>query len=144
MAEQTVHYQLNGSDADAEWEMLLPPPVSVVRLGPHFRPFAVSMLHTLHCLDRLRHAIQEKPQTRIGLKHVEHCANYVREAILCGADTRLEPVEPEPNLSLEPDVGVDGNVNDIERVCRDRTAVYKEIRNNHQVFVDASVTVPYM
>jgi len=116
LSEQTVHYGLNGTDADEEWEALLPPSVGrgVVHLGPHYRTFAVTMLHTLHCLDRLRHSIFDKPVGSGNIKHIEHCANYVRELILCSADTQLE-LEGEPHVA---------------RVCRDWTAVYAEMHRN--------------
>ncbi|THH03568.1 hypothetical protein EW145_g6169 [Phellinidium pouzarii] len=129
VTEQTTHYQLNGSEADMEWEMLLPLPARLVRLGPDFRPFAVSMLHTLHCLDRLRHYLYETPTTNVGREHVEHCANYIREDILCGANTRLIPAG-----------GVDGDIGNLnmEYTCRDWTAVYVVIQKNHQAYVDSS------
>ncbi|KAL5522477.1 hypothetical protein ACEPAG_8493 [Sanghuangporus baumii] len=134
--ESTVHYQLNGSLADQEWGMLLPEPAILVRLGPHYRPFAISMLHSLHCLDKLRHSIQEAPRTRIGRIHVEHCANYIRESVLCAADTTLEPTSKGRT-----------NIDDLQAVtrkCRDWTAVYEEIRRNHDQFVKASVAVSYL
>lgn len=115
-SEQTVHYGLNGTEADEEWEALLPLSVGrgVVHLGPHYRTFAVTMLHTLHCLDRMRHSIFAKPIGSGNIKHIEHCANYVRELILCAADTQLEP---------------EGKL-DVARVCRDWTAVYAEMQRN--------------
>lgn len=125
--ERTTHYQLNGTDADEEWEQLLPASARLARLGPNYRPFAVSMLHSLHCLDRLRQSIPNKPITPIGRLHVEHCANYIRESILCAADTQLEP-EDGPG---------------VPHICRDWTAVYKTVVENHEAFVDADVDVPY-
>lgn len=116
ISEQSVHYGLNGTEADEEWEALLPPSVGrgVVHLGPHYRTFAVTMLHTLHCLDRMRHSIFVKPIGSGNIKHIEHCANYVRELILCSADTQLEP---------------EGK-SDVARVCRDWSAVYAEMQRN--------------
>jgi len=125
--ERTTRYQLNGSDADEDWERLLPLSARLARLGPNYRPFAVSMLHTLHCLDRLRQSIPNKPDTPIGRLHVEHCANYIRESILCAADTQLEPEDGPAVL----------------RICRDWTAVYKTVVENHKAFIDADVDVPY-
>ncbi|KAL5523281.1 hypothetical protein ACEPAF_1548 [Sanghuangporus sanghuang] len=133
--QPTVHYQLNGSLADQEWGMLLPEPAVLVRLGPHYRPFAISMLHSLHCLDKLRHSIQEVPRTQIGRIHVEHCANYIRESILCAADTTLEPASKG---EIETD-----DSQAVTRKCRDWTAVYEEIRRNHDQFVKAAVAVLY-
>ena len=125
--EDTRHYQLNGDEADEEWDRLLPSEVRLVRLGPNYRPFAVSMLHTLHCLDRLRQSLLTKPTSSVGRFHVEHCANYIRESILCAADMQLEP-ESDPF---------------VPRVCRDWTAVYAEVLRNHDGFINANVSVPF-
>ena len=136
VVEPTVHYQLNGSLADQEWALLLPRPAALVRLGPHYRPFAISMLHSLHCLDKLRHSIREPPRTPIGRMHVEHCANYLRESILCAADSTLEPVPKEETDNY-------GSFS-LTRECRNWMAVYEEIQRNHDRFVKASVKVPFL
>ncbi|KAJ8514883.1 hypothetical protein ONZ45_g7629 [Pleurotus djamor] len=120
----TAHYALNGTIADHEWDHLLGGPVVIVRLGPQWRPFAITMLHSLHCLDFLRKGILRPPQDKISHFHVEHCANYLREAILCGADTTL--IQP-PMESYAP--------RPVERICRNWAAVYQTIRRNNEIFL---------
>ena len=113
ISEPTVHYALNGSDADEEWSALVPPSAGhgAIHLGPNRRSFAVTMMHTLHCLDKMRLSIFAKPTGNGDMRHIEHCTNYVRELILCAADAQLEPVD-NPH---------------VPRVCRDWNAVYAQM-----------------
>lgn len=46
------------------------------------------MWHQIHCLNRLRAVLLNGDD---GSDHTEHCFHYLRESILCAADTTLEP-----------------------------------------------------
>jgi len=79
--ENTVHYQLNSSVADAEWAALVPPNGGIVHVGPDRQPFMPSVFHQLRCLDILRQA------------YVTDAHNTLPKQItMCRANLRLEPV----------------------------------------------------
>jgi Mycotoxin biosynthesis protein UstYa len=83
--DDTVHYDLRGSTADVEYLHLVPP-VSFEDPEAEFSPTA--MIHQLQCLQVI--------QADYGASHVsemtQHCMEYLRQSILCSADTRLESV----------------------------------------------------
>ncbi|KAI0631220.1 hypothetical protein C8Q77DRAFT_1159906 [Trametes polyzona] len=95
-----------GLTADADWGALFPLSDGFTTLrgppapsspgtgagdGPR-RTFLVSMVHQLHCLDVLRVAFAAN---RTGAAaHAAHCLRYLRQTVLCHADTTLEPDEP--------------------------------------------------
>lgn len=54
--------------------------------------------------------------------HVRHCLDYLRQSLMCAADSTLEPVEPDLN-------GVTGWT--VERTCRSYTDV-KLWSENHR------------
>ncbi|KAJ6620262.1 major facilitator superfamily domain-containing protein [Mycena sp. CBHHK59/15] len=95
--ENTVHYQLNSSEADAEWAALVPPNGGIVHVGPDRRPFMPSVFHQLRCLNILRQAYVSDAHNTLP-KHAKlasqsrHCLNYLRQMIMCRANLRLEPV----------------------------------------------------
>lgn len=60
-------------------------------LGPNNRTFVVSMYHQMHCLDRIRVGFIVNGSD--AYRHAEHCLRYLRQIILCKADTTLEEVD---------------------------------------------------
>ncbi len=116
--ENTVHYQIYTTDASSEWGSVFPPGGGFLYLGASGRPFGLSMFHQLHCLNRIRQAME----TRKFGQHVHHCFNYLRQTILCGANPTLEPVVPI--------LGVRSVNAEVPRVCRDWTAVYELVEKN--------------
>ncbi|PIL23329.1 hypothetical protein GSI_14640 [Ganoderma sinense ZZ0214-1] len=111
--EDTVHYGIVSPDADAEWESIPPPGKGFVHLGGG-RTFGIALYHQMHCLDT---------------KHVHHCFNYLREAILCEADTAIEPGMPTSSWSSDVDgAGMMGS----GRTCKDWTQVYMAVKEAHE------------
>ncbi|KAJ7037257.1 hypothetical protein C8F04DRAFT_421478 [Mycena alexandri] len=87
--ETTDHY---GLDAEAEWSSLMPSGhgFGFVRFDPHSRPWEPSVYHQLHCLSTLRQFFVHGA-ANMSQWHMDHCLNHLRQAILCNADTTLEP-----------------------------------------------------
>lgn len=116
--DNTVRYQLYGEEAEEEYAMLVPPSGSTIRL-PSTRGsggedvYTVALFHQLECLGIIRREYANHASTKLG----EHCLNYLRESILCLADTRLESVRSAlpPNI-----VSLAGDYQ-----CKDWTAVYE-------------------
>ena len=79
--------------ADDDWGTLFPKSSGFTDLGPSNRTFLVSSMHQIHCLDVFRVAFVTN---RTGMAHhVQHCLHYMRQVVLCNADTTLEPAFAE-------------------------------------------------
>lgn len=122
--QNTVNYQLNGSDADAQWSRLIPSGGGIVRLGLDRTPFMVSTFHQLRCLDIIRMAYVHDSEagrpnpTALTL----HCLNYIRQMILCRGSSRLERV-------VQPDTLHSVQLRD-PQTCRDWRRLYAEAEAN--------------
>ncbi|KAJ7493679.1 hypothetical protein FB451DRAFT_1215114 [Mycena latifolia] len=114
----TENYQLNGSQADVQWEALIPSNGGLVRLGPQNELFMVSMYHQLKCLDIIRRDYVEGSKGKNGTEPLtRHCLNYLRQMVLCRGDRRLEcVVDPFGEHAVQ----VRGT-----QTCRDWTQVYE-------------------
>ncbi|OJT08125.1 hypothetical protein TRAPUB_980 [Trametes pubescens] len=95
LSSDATHFSLT---ADDDWGTLFPLSDGFTTLrasgsaNAPGRTFLVSMVHQLHCLDAIRVAFVTN---RTGAAHhVEHCLRYLRQTVLCHADTTLEPDEP--------------------------------------------------
>ncbi|KAG1735271.1 uncharacterized protein EDB91DRAFT_1295469, partial [Suillus paluster] len=120
----TERYSTSGTKAWLEWNSLdhFPRGHGFVRLGPNGRAFGVSMFHQIHCLQMIRLALINGPDDHSG-----HCLNFLRQAILCNADTTLDPLFVDPDGMM---TGTDGL--GVTHVCRDWTQVYAYIVDNQK------------
>lgn len=82
------HYQLNSEVGIAEWSMLMPSGGHLVRQWGknETQAYTLAMLHQLRCLDILRDDYVSRTPSRWR----KHCLNYIRQTLLCFADTHLE------------------------------------------------------
>ncbi|CZT23732.1 uncharacterized protein RCC_09446 [Ramularia collo-cygni] len=84
------------------WDSLLPNGLGYVNnteLAPDFS--VVSVFHQLHCLYTLRRAYYAEQSDHDGLedfdfglernKHAGHCFEYLRQSLMCSADSSIEP-----------------------------------------------------
>ena len=124
--QNTVNYQINGTDADAQWKRLVPSGGGIVHLGPDKTPFMVSTFHQLRCLDIVREAYardaeagkaQPTPLTR-------HCLNYLRQMVLCRGSAKLERI-------TSPDALHTVEVRD-PQTCRDWRTLYHQTEANQR------------
>ncbi|KIJ63975.1 hypothetical protein HYDPIDRAFT_91107, partial [Hydnomerulius pinastri MD-312] len=89
MIEESARFAISEDTLSTWWDNLATD-LGYVRLGPEFRIFAISTHHAQHCLYTFAHLlVQPKPRKIDG--HIQHCMNYMRQNILCTADTTLEP-----------------------------------------------------
>jgi len=123
--EETVHFQMDDpyGTADAEWAALYPGG-GIIHLGDDKQPYTVSMLHQLRCLDILRKGAIERVNK--GLAHSNkptdlqhHCVNYLRQMVLCRANTEVEDVVGKPEKIIL-----------YQQQCMDWEAVYEAVRLN--------------
>ncbi|KAJ6529061.1 hypothetical protein DFH09DRAFT_156562 [Mycena vulgaris] len=116
----TENYQLNGSQADAQWEALIPANGGLIRVGPQNKIFMVSIYHQLKCLDIIRRDYVERSVRKTGTAPLtRHCLNYIRQMVLCRGDRRLEcVVDPFGEHAVQ----VRGT-----QTCRDWSKVYDHV-----------------
>jgi hypothetical protein len=136
--EDSRHYSLNGSDADAEWQSIYPGgQLGFIHLGPDKRFFSLSLYHQIHCLNSLRQTILNRGHqhrdagegvAKRDVEHSAHCLNYLRQTIMCNADLTLEP---EIILGSE-DVG-EGLAT--VHVCKDWSKVHEYAKRNWEEWV---------
>jgi len=128
--EDTVRYGISDPDAWPDWRTtdLFPNAMGFVQLGPDGRTFGVSMFHQLHCLQMIRAAVIERhPEAVHSNKHAQHCFDFIRQAILCAADTTLDPID-RVGTTGKKGQGADGV--GTTHVCRDWEAVYDFVYEN--------------
>lgn len=115
---------------DDDWGSLFPRVwKGFMSLGPDNRPFTMSIYHQLHCLDAIR--VNFVVNGTHAAAHVEHCLNYLRQAILCHADNTIEPaIWMETETSVEP--ASDGL--GVVHTCRDWRAL-NEFAETHPVII---------
>jgi len=83
------HFSLYDDD---DWGTLFPSD-GFVALGPNNRTFLVSLYHQFHCLDIIR--VGYVVNRTHAAEHIQHCLRYLRQALLCQADTTLEVDIPQ-------------------------------------------------
>ncbi|CAG8961827.1 hypothetical protein HYFRA_00014003 [Hymenoscyphus fraxineus] len=106
----------NSSELKATWASLVPLGRGFIGLDSHGNPRpwrgmeaeiadmrVVTVYHQLHCLDGLRMASMGENHTEhnnlVGQtpeEHLQHCFDYIRQSLLCNADTTLEPLTGFP------------------------------------------------
>ena len=129
--EDSRHYSLNSSEADAEWRSIYPGgQLGFVHLGPNKRFFSLSLYHQIHCLNALRRTINDVQHVHSGeglgkreVEHSAHCLNYLRQTMMCNADLTLEA---EIELGSE-------NVGEglaAVHVCKDWSKVHEYAKKN--------------
>lgn len=94
-------------------------------VGDSYFPYDVSMWHQIHCLNHIRTMLVNGDD---GSDHTEHCFHYLRQAILCNADTTLEPGGSGEVL---PDGSIVAPKGPVTHTCRDWRQVY-DFLDEHQ------------
>ena len=97
-----------------------------VRLGPERRILCVSMFHQLHCVDKIRRALDDPDDPISTIPHLQHCLNYIRQMILCASDLTLEPA----------DIGHEASGIGVTHTCRNWRAVYDTVNRNYALWTE--------
>lgn len=99
--------------------------------------YAISMYHQLHCLNgfrRLTVAAKNGTMTQHNVEHAVHCLSYLRQLLLCQADTALEPARLATTVSGGKTQAVYGE--GTTHRCRDWTQVRSFVENNYELWKD--------
>ena len=120
IVEESVHYPIMGPEAMDEWIYSSPYGTGSYRVGPNNRSFYLTIFHSLHCLRLMRADLHDQSIT----PHSLHCLQHLREQILCGADTTLEPGD---FTTRDFDIDREGSTH----ICHsDWREVYAEVNSN--------------
>ncbi|KAL2062558.1 hypothetical protein VTL71DRAFT_6824 [Oculimacula yallundae] len=103
----------------------LPPSEVLEDNGPGYAElYQASVVHQLHCMGVLRDYTRAYetglPPPRGGNMHVRHCIEYLRQIILCNADTTLEQTNAEGAFTAQ----------DAVHQCRDWNLVKAFLEEN--------------
>ncbi|CRG92118.1 hypothetical protein PISL3812_09173 [Talaromyces islandicus] len=111
--------EVPSDESNAAWETLFPTRGGFFK-HPQLAPdrSGLAVFHQLHCLDNIRKgywaAVHGKEDHHVSPAHVRHCIDYLRQSLICHADTNVEPV-------IEDLHGVRGF--GVEHKCRDFSRV---------------------
>ncbi|KAF4614528.1 hypothetical protein D9613_002459 [Agrocybe pediades] len=119
----TTHYDLNDKGS-VDFASLMPSGGHTIHItGPGSEvpeTFTVALFHQLKCLE-IYHREYLKPVPRQVTAELRGCLNYLRQSLLCHANTRLESIKnDEVKASKQYDT-----------VCRDWTKVYEAAERNY-------------
>ncbi|KAF2748551.1 hypothetical protein M011DRAFT_352940 [Sporormia fimetaria CBS 119925] len=113
------------------WVAMLPKERGFIRISKNVE-HSVTVFHQLHCVYALQiayHTLKKdihadfKPLMHVNMEpdHIEHCFDYIRQALMCHADTNLEYNDPVTKVTTGWGT---------ERVCRDFDAVIRWADDN--------------
>ncbi|KAJ5488137.1 hypothetical protein N7453_011591 [Penicillium expansum] len=119
------HYGMEGIVATAEWNAIRPPGKGYVSPGEEHFAFGVSMWHQMHCLNHIRAVLVNGDD---GSDHTAHCFHYLRQGILCAADTTLESGGTSMKLANGDQVATGGGT---VHTCRDWRQVHDWMESQH-------------
>lgn len=141
--------EVYGLYAQDDWESLFPNTTGFVTLGippTEFNPnstsgytphvFCVTMYHQLHCLNVFRTSYTSAKANALVWPgngtwydfHLNHCLNYMRQMILCAADTTLMPAT---ELDLSFGLGrYEASSDGVVHRCRDWTQVRRFVEQH--------------
>ncbi|KAK8069873.1 hypothetical protein PG994_006489 [Apiospora phragmitis] len=123
------HYGMEGISATAEWNTIHPPGKGFAFLREEHFAFGVSMWHQMHCLNHIRTVMVNGDD---GLDHTSHCFHYLRQGILCVADTTLEPGGTSKALPNGDKVATGGGT---VHTCRDWRQVHDWMESQHKEWI---------
>ncbi|OJJ51778.1 hypothetical protein ASPZODRAFT_163562 [Penicilliopsis zonata CBS 506.65] len=101
--------------------------------------YVISMFHQLHCLIMMRDTLMRvndqgkvvagtsMPEEMISNDHLNHCFDYIRQAILCAGDTALDRYAFDDS---GPELLYAVNGLGTTHICRDTDAIY-EFESQH-------------
>jgi len=102
--------------------------MSGVVMNPDFSPETsmVTVFHQIHCLNDIRRQYyvlmnESTEDFYSSPAHMHHCFEYIRQGLMCSADSGLEPFRPVVPGSEH--LGATGWVN--ERLCRNYDELMK-------------------
>ncbi|KAE8418377.1 hypothetical protein BDV36DRAFT_295219 [Aspergillus pseudocaelatus] len=137
---QTLYGEPLNPEAEKAWDELMPVGRGFVNINndtalpdqpgldqslPQQRAM-ISVFHQLHCIYMTRegyYAAREGNLDQVNAAHLMHCWDYLRQAVMCNADTTLEWLPAPPNDRGSTGWGY-------EHTCRDFDAISRWAEEN--------------
>ena len=116
-------------DGAAEWASLAPGGDGLIYLGEEHIPYTISSMHQVRCMNIIRESILEDrsdPKTALPSDLARHCLNYLKQMMLCRADSYLEVFQY--NNSAGP-IDLFSTY-----VCRDWGTVHEAVKANQREY----------
>ncbi|KAK7676297.1 hypothetical protein QCA50_020751 [Cerrena zonata] len=125
-------------DDSIDWDAIVPPGRGFIRYdeGGEEKYYAATLYHQIHCLNNLE-AVFRAYRNGSALHvdaHLMHCFGYLRQLVLCAADTTLEPSETVVNRHGQVRHIVFGT--GAMHQCRDWRQVWDYAAENYQTWKD--------
>ncbi|OOO05259.1 Protein of unknown function DUF3328 [Aspergillus oryzae] len=132
---QTLYGEPLNPEAEKAWDELMPIGRGFVNINndtalpdqpgldqslPQQRAM-ISVFHQLHCIYMTRegyYAAREGNLDQVYAAHLMHCWDYLRQAIMCHADTTLEWIPAPPNDKGSTGWGVEHTCGDFDAIAR--------------------------
>ena len=108
----------------AQWAALFPDG-GVIHLGPSHKPYTVSMMHQLRCLDVLRDQFTRPVRDR-DVEPTRHCLNYLRQMVTCRGDLQFDPYQYAHKINAVHPHAI--------RRCKDWRVVYERVWGNQREY----------
>lgn len=122
--EESIRYTVDHPESADEWLWTATVGDSQVRLGPNRRFFSLVQAHEQHCMRWMRTGLAAEDVLTAQRAHMTHCLNFMRQLVLCHADTTLEfPYVLTRNRTIERW--------DADHRCVDWHAIYETMRLNY-------------
>ncbi|KAK7434197.1 hypothetical protein VKT23_020327 [Stygiomarasmius scandens] len=102
-----------------EWSTMRPREAGYVYLGKTHLPIDLNLWHSVHCLSHIRSLISSGDDAS---DHSLHCVHYLRQGILCAADSTLEE---RPSKSFDADGNEIFPGDGATHTCRDFEYIYQ-------------------
>ncbi|KAG5348649.1 hypothetical protein C0989_009210 [Termitomyces sp. Mn162] len=132
------HYGLHDSN---DWASVFPRGHGFVKGGEDQQFYAISMYHQMHCLNsfrRLFNSVHPRNVSRSNsehkTKHAMHCLAYLRQMVLCSADTTLEPAFAAQDTDGRKTQAAYGS--GVTHQCRDWVQVREYAEGNYGLWED--------
>ncbi|KAK7676289.1 hypothetical protein QCA50_020743 [Cerrena zonata] len=135
---EEIEYEYAATDNYINWDAIVPPGRGFIRYdkGREEKYYAVTLYHQIHCLNNLE-AVFRAYRNGSALHvdaHLMHCFGYLRQLVLCAADTTLEPSETMVNRHGQVRHIVFGT--GAMHQCRDWRQVWDYAAENYQTWKD--------
>lgn len=141
--EESTAFAQSGAAADAEWAMFMPPNNGFFKASVqnYTVKLGISAFHAMHCLDSLRRVIEvqyglasnetlEKMANNTefaSFEHIQHCLIYLRQGVMCNADSALEHA-----IYFSNGTGIRGGDGTVH-TCRNFQALYNISANSDEL-----------
>jgi len=137
VALEVVDSDRYGMHDDNDWASVFPLGHGFVKGGDDEEFYAVSMYHQMHCLNSFRRMFngqRNASRAEHDGMHAIHCLSYLRQMVLCNADTTLEPAFTAQNTDGRKTKAAYGT--GVTHQCSDWVQIRRYAEGNYALWKD--------